>query len=146
MFFVIIPDCQLMLVGCCCHSEHVGQLGGDLFAFVAGVGVPARDDAAVLGTGRMGFFAIVVSVVGAEAPATSLPEWTLQLWVVRFCLVALETVGEDWFASLPLAQYGTLGFFLVRGSLGCMDTRDGHGWWSSRMGAIEMGGKTGADS
>jgi len=47
---------------------------------------------------------VIVHVLGAETPATCLPEGALLLNVVGVQLVALEAIGEFGFASLmPLA-------------------------------------------
>jgi len=52
----------------------------------------------------VGMVAVVVCMLGAEAPATRLPEGALLFNVVWSRLVAFEAIGELWFASsTPLA-------------------------------------------
>ena len=65
-----------------------------------------------------------MGVLGVEAPATGLPEWTLLFWVIGAFLIALEAVREGWLASLALAQGDTSVIFLVWWSLGCANTGD----------------------
>jgi len=52
----------------------------------------------------VGTVVVIVYMLGAEAPATRLPERTLLFNVVWSRLVAFEAIGELWLASsTPLA-------------------------------------------
>jgi hypothetical protein len=57
--------------------ELVGEVGGrGLGADTPIVGVPAREDAPLLGAAMVGVIAVVVGVVDAEAPIAEFPERT----------------------------------------------------------------------
>ena len=97
------------------------------------MGVPGGDDAAGGGTGEVGFGAVVVGVLGVEAPAAGLPEGALRLTMVWLVLVALETVGEAGFTSASLPQdntrlEGVFSRFHIWWTLGSEDAGDS-GWW-----------------
>jgi hypothetical protein len=89
MLLVVIPLRQLVLIliSKVSHShltrpkcELVGEVGGGgLGADMPVVGVPAREDAPLLGVVVMGVITVVMGVVNAEAPVTEFLKWTLLL-------------------------------------------------------------------
>jgi len=80
--------------------------------------------AAVNTAGIMRGGALVVSVLGAEAPAAGLPQGTLLNPMTRCVLIASEAIWEDnTVPSTPLAEYTAIlqtvfSFFDVRWTLG----------------------------
>jgi len=88
------------------------------------------DETAVNAAGIIRGGALVVSVLGAEAPAASLPQGTVFDDVTRGVVVALETVGElDLSSPASLAKYSTVfktffSFFDVGWTLGGEDAWD----------------------
>jgi hypothetical protein len=90
--------------------ELIREVGGRGFgADMPIIGVPAREDAPLLGAVMVGVVAIVVGVVDVKTPVAKLPEQTLLLWVVGVRLVALEAVREGGgLTMLVFAQYKAL--------------------------------------
>jgi hypothetical protein len=116
------------------------------------LGVPSGDDATGGGTTVMGLGAVIVSMLGVEAPAASLPERALRFAMVGFVLVTLEAVREAGFTSSSLPQDdATLErvlfwvYFYVRGTLSCEDAGYSSWWWCGRTVTAEVGNKAGAD-
>ena len=114
------------------------------------MGVPGGDNAAGGGTGKVGFGAVVMGVLGVKAPAAGLPEGAFRLAMVWLVLVALETVGEAGFTSASLPQdnatsEGVLSRFYIRWALGSEDTGDSSWWWCGRTMAAEVRDEAGAD-
>jgi hypothetical protein len=125
--------------------------GRGLIAFVAMLGVPGGDDAAGRGTSVMGGGAVVVGVLGVEAPTTGLPERTLQLGMVWLAFIALETIWETRFTSSSFPQDGAAlkGVFPwldVGGALCCENTRHHERWWGTGAVTVKVGDEAGADS
>ena len=84
--------------------EGVSKWGrGDLWADgVSVMRMPSGDDATTLCALIVGIFAVVVGVLGTEAPPAGLPERTLFMRMVGVIFVALKTIWEGWLASLSL--------------------------------------------
>jgi len=71
--------------------------------------MPKVDKAAINTAGIMGRGTLVVSMLGAEAPAASLPQGAVFDDVTRGVVVAFETVGElDLSSPTLLAKYGAV--------------------------------------
>ena len=94
--------------------ELVGERGRRDFRanWVAIVGVRDGNNAPTLGALVVGGVTVIVSMMDAVAPPTSLPEGAFYLWVIGFVLIALETVGKGRLASLSFAQDDTTSFVL----------------------------------
>ena len=92
--------------------------------------MPKVDKAVINTAGVMRGGALIVSVLGAEAPAASLPQGAVFDDVTRGIMVAFETVGElDLSSPTPLAEYGAVfkivfSFFDIGWSLGSKNTWD----------------------
>ena len=89
--------------------------------------MPKVDEAVISCTGVMRRGAIVVSMLGAKAPAASLPKGTLLNPMTGFVLIAPETIREfDLVSPMSLAEYcatfSTVFFFDIRWALGSEDT------------------------
>ena len=100
-FIVIVPSSAPQLV-------RVLLKGG--WAYVTHHSVPLWHDARVFDALEVRGGAVVVGVVNAEAPPTVLPQGAVPFGMVRFFIVALETVGEGGALSLPfdlVFGYGT---------------------------------------
>ena len=116
------------------------------------LGMPSGDDTACGGATVMGLGAVVVSMLGVEAPMASLPERALRFAMVGFVLVTFEAVREAGFSSSSLPQddatlEGVLFwvYFYVRGTLSCKDVGYSSWWWCGRVVTAEVGNKAGAD-
>jgi len=77
-------------------------------AITAEVGVPEIDKAAISGARKIRGGAIVMSMLGTEAPATGLPKGAFFNNVTRSVVVALEAIWEGEVSSpSSLAKYCT---------------------------------------
>jgi hypothetical protein len=114
------------------------------------VGVLGGKDAPFLGAVVVGVLAVVVGVVNAEAPVAEFPKWTLLLWMVGVCLVALEAVGEGGgLTALMLAQCNALAALLiiiiVLWSFSSDETREGRCRRGCGAAFVQMGNEAGVD-
>jgi hypothetical protein len=119
VLLIVVPLGQLVLIliskvsrPCLTRPkcELIGEVSGrGLGANAPVVGVPAREDAPLLGAAMVGVIAVVMGVVNAKAPIAKFPERTLRLWMVGVHLIALEAVGErGGLTVLVFAQYKAL--------------------------------------
>jgi len=89
--------------------------------------MPEVNEAAINTAGIMGGGTIIVSVLGAKTPATSLPKGAIFDDMTRSVMIALETVRElDLSSPTLLTEYSAVfqtvfSFFNIRWTLGSED-------------------------